>query len=140
MKKEKQFLYVSKNIEGLKIWLENSKNPCFHFATFSNVEAAEKFLRRFGVSLRLKNIYNENVFCFLCDKVFLDAGYFWKKSKLPKDCRRIKALSNGSIVTCYYKKHKNKVKFYRPNPNEKKIYKPLSLDNHIKHQQKYGVY
>lgn len=52
----------------------------------------------------------------------------------------IKALSNGSIVDCYYINNGKDVKFYRCNPNAKKFYKPLPLDEHIAYQKKYGSF
>ena len=64
---------------------------------------------------------------------------FTKKEQLPKKAKAIKALSNGSIVKCYYLRQGKELLFFRPNPNCKEIYKPLSIKKHIKHVLKYGV-
>lgn len=71
------------------------------------------------------------------DRRFRDAG-FCRTEELPKDARPIKALSNGSIVTCYYTNDGETVTIYRPNPNYKDIYKPLPIDQHISHTRIYG--
>lgn len=57
-----------------------------------------------------------------------------------EEAKPIKALSNGSIVDCYYVNDGKDVKFYRCNPNAKKFYKPLSLEEHIAYQKQYGIY
>ena len=57
-----------------------------------------------------------------------------------KRAKKIKALSNGSIVDCLFINDGERVKFYRCNPNAKDFYKPLSLKQHIKFQQIKGVY
>lgn len=67
-------------------------------------------------------------------------GGFWNLSELPDGAKPIKALSNGSIVTCYYTNDGQTIRFYRPNPNAKEVYKPLDLQNHIAHKRIYGVY
>lgn len=57
-----------------------------------------------------------------------------------KRAKKIKALSNGSIVDCLFINDGERVKFYRCNPNAKNFYKPLPLKQHIKFQQTKGVY
>lgn len=52
----------------------------------------------------------------------------------------IKALSNGSIVDCYFINDGKRVKFYRCNPNAKDFYKPMSLEEHIMYQREHGTY
>ena len=67
-------------------------------------------------------------------------GGFWKREDVPADAKPIKALSNGSIVTCYFTNDGETIKFYRPNPNAKEVYKPLSTELHIAHVKTYGCY
>ena len=76
--------------------------------------------------------------CFT-DKIIRDGFYFWKIEDLPEGIKPIKALSNGSIVTCYYKTDKEAV-IYRPNPNAKEVYDPLETAEHIAHKKIYGTY
>lgn len=54
--------------------------------------------------------------------------------------RSIKALSNGSIVDCYVTNDGECVRIYRCNPNSKKFYNPLSIDEHIKFVNAHGIY
>ena len=72
---------------------------------------------------------------------YIDECLFWNKSEIPDDVKPIKALSNGSIVTCYFKNDGETLFFYRPNPNApRSIYNPLELEQHIVHKQIYGSY
>lgn len=70
----------------------------------------------------------------------LGYGGFWKLADLPDGVKPIKALSNGSIVTCYYLTMDDRIELYRPNPNAKEVYKPLDINEHIAHQRIYGTY
>ena len=71
------------------------------------------------------------------DREFRNGG-FSHLEELPEGVKPIKALSNGSIVTCYYHNDGETVTLYRPNPNYKDIYKPLPIDQHIAHVRIYG--
>jgi hypothetical protein len=68
------------------------------------------------------------------------SGGFWKREDVPAEAKPIKALSNGSIVTCYFTNDGETIRFYRPNPNAKGVYKPLELSEHIAHCKTYGTY
>ena len=57
-----------------------------------------------------------------------------------KIAKPIKALSNGSIVDCYFINDGERVRFYRCNPNAKDFYKPLTTEEHIKYQKEFGTY
>lgn len=65
---------------------------------------------------------------------------FWNLNQLPEGAKPIKALSNGSIVTCYFTNDGKTIRIYRPNPNAKDVYKPLNLDDHLAHRRIYGSY
>ena len=67
-------------------------------------------------------------------------GGFWKLSDLPEGAKPFKALSNGSIVTCYFLNDGKEITIYRPNPNAKEVYQPLELKEHIAHRKIYGTY
>ena len=64
----------------------------------------------------------------------------WSLEEVPEGAKPIKALCNGSIVTCYFTNDGETIRFYRPNPNAKNIYHPLSIENHIAHKKIYGSY
>jgi len=57
---------------------------------------------------------------------------FWKMSELPEGVIKFKGLCNGSYVDCYYIHNENGSTVYRPNPNAKEVYNPLTLAEHIK--------
>ena len=65
---------------------------------------------------------------------------FWKLEDLPENAKPFKALSNGSVVTCYFANNGDTIRIYRPNPNAKAIYHPLTIDQHIAHIKIYGLY
>lgn len=139
METVQRFFIYDQEVDGKKAYLELARNLSFHFASFGTLEKASRFLKRFGITLTLERTFS-NGMIFTCNKVFEDAGYFWKKSELPKNVKPIKALSNGSIVDCFYKETKDKVIFYRPNPNAKNVYHPLPLKEHIEYQKQNGTF
>ena len=63
---------------------------------------------------------------------------FWHLSELPDDVRPILGLSNGNLVTCYFRNDGKTVYIYRPNPNAEEVYKPMGLDAHIKYSRENG--
>lgn len=65
-------------------------------------------------------------------------GGFWKLSEVPTQAKPILGHSNGSIVTCYIWNDGKQLHIYRPNPNAKEVYKPLSLEEHIKYMNEHG--
>lgn len=139
MKNEKQRLYIVKQADGSdKIWLEDAKHPTFHFASFKSLDQLNRHLKKFKITLNIVEIRNGFILCE-CSKVFIFRGYFWKIKQIPKRAKKIKALCNGSFVDCYYKTTAKKVFWYRPNPNAKEVYKPLSLEKHIKYSEKIGI-
>lgn len=63
---------------------------------------------------------------------------FWCMDEVPENANMFKGLSNGSLVDCYYIHTKNGSEIYRPNPNAKNVYEPLSLEDHIEYQKING--
>ena len=72
--------------------------------------------------------------CFSCDIEIKDE-YFRDLKILDNECIKYKWLSNWSLVDCYVKVDEKIIRVYRPNPNEKDVYKPLSLTDHIQYQR-----
>lgn len=125
--------------EAGECWLEMADCLGFHFASFKNLNQARKF---FGIfQAKFSPVYADE-FCEVweSDKLFNDGGYFWKKEELPAGAKKIKGLSNGAIVDCFYIIKKDNILFYRPNPNAKRVYRPLSVEEHIKFQSENGIY
>lgn len=117
----------------------------FYFAEFDTVEQLDFFAQMLGFTYTLRE-ERENEQCglwqvFDIDRNINDPGHrgFWKLADLPEGAKPIKALSNGSIVTCYFTNDGETITMYRPNPNAKEIYKPLPLDLHLAHRKIYGL-
>ena len=72
--------------------------------------------------------------------ILIEGGYFWNVEELPEGAKPIKALSNGSLTDCYFTNDGKIITMFRPNPNAKNVYKPLSMQDHIGHENKYGIY
>ena len=118
----------------------------FHLADFDTVQQLDFFAQTLGFTYtaaewkesKQLGIYRE----YTIDRKFADAytGGFWKLEDLPDDTKPVKALSNGSIVTCYYTNDGETITLYRPNPNAKAVYSPLPISEHIAHVKTYGLY
>lgn len=110
------------------------------FCDTLGITKKEKIMRRYMSILpdgSLDNLYQEIKLSI--DKI--EDVSFWLLDEIPEKAKPIKALSNGSIVTCYYFIEKKVLYFYRPNPNAtRNIYNPLSEEQHINHVKIYGLY
>ncbi len=53
---------------------------------------------------------------------------------------KFKCLSNGSIVDGYFLNDGKRIRIYRCNPNAKKFYNPLPIDEHIAFQRTHGCF
>ena len=140
-------IYIYKNKPQQKdytIAITQVNDTMFNIASFANIEQFEFYQKTLGFKTKLFEIINENtekeLKIYISNYKIID-GYFWKLEELPKRAKPIKALSNGSIVTCYYCKNykDNTIIIYRPNPNAKEIYKPLEIEEHIAHSKIYGT-
>lgn len=116
-------------------------------AEFNNKDQPDIFAKTLGFTYELVEEYVDNqggkFQRYTMDKNIVEPfgyGGFWKLEDLPDGVKPIKALSNGSIVTCYYRTMDDRIEFYRPNPNAKEVYKPLDIELHIAHQKIYGSY
>lgn len=144
MKEYNQIVFKDDEIYIKELGLANY----WHFATFSSVKQLMKFQKRLGIKLEidflnggtLDDLKRGILIGKIKNFIFKDKEYFWRLSDLPKGVKKIKLLSNGSIVDGYFKKYKNKILFYRPNPNAKAIYKPLTISKHIEFQKENGIY
>lgn len=142
----KIFIYKNKpEQKDYKIVIEEANSWQFNIASFENIKQFEFFRQTLGFKIKLKQILHENTEKEV--KIYwtnynIVSSPFWSLDELPKKAKPIKALSNGSIVTCYYNKnYKTKtITIYRPNPNAKNIYDPLELQEHISHTKIYGLY
>ncbi len=117
----------------------------YYFAEFANLDQLNQFAATLGFSYELREtreterfgkyeVYN------ISHKI--DNGWhgFFSLDELPENTKPFKALSNGSNVTCYFANDGKTITIYRPNPNSKEVYKPLSHNEHIAHKRIYGTY
>lgn len=63
---------------------------------------------------------------------------FWHLHELPEGVKPIKAMSNGSMVTCYFRTMEHDVEFYRPNPNAKEVYDAMPWEEAKKVREENG--
>ena len=132
------------SIQDAKVVLHLDWN--WYFGRFGSMEQLEELARFLGFTYELveeretvnNGIYREYTMSHEIDSP-CDGG-FWKVSDLPEEVKPFKALSNGSIVTCYSLNDGQVIHIYRPNPNAKEVYKPLNLQDHIVHCKQYGTY
>ena len=137
-----------KNRYKIVLWRADEYKYMYHLASFSNVEQLEMFLQRMGVTYTYEKTLNEGdeeneIKIYKTNYAILDARVpFWRLEDLPKNAIKFKALSNGEIVDCYFKKFKRTktIYIYRPNPNAKEIYNPLPLQEHRAFKLLYGTY
>lgn len=57
---------------------------------------------------------------------FLKSEYFWKLEELPEGCKPIEVTCNGSDVCGFVRKVDDVITFFRPNPNAKEVYVPMT--------------
>lgn len=96
---------------------------------FTYTKRKESYSHRFG-------IYQE----FDISHRFAEGNAFKSLDQLPDGAKPFKALSNGSIVTCYFVNDGEAITIYRPNPNAKAVYEPMNIWDHIRHCARYGTY
>lgn len=112
-------------------------NGFYHFAEMHTIEQLEKFSNMLGFTYTLEEVSQSEEHGkyrrYSISRTIDDrcGGGFWKLSDIPDDVKPFKALSNGSIVDCYFLNDGETIHIYRPNPNAKEVYKPLSLEDHI---------
>ena len=118
----------------------------WHAAEFDSVEQLDLFAQTLGFTYTAESWKETERFGILREYKLshrIEAqkcGGFWSLDELPEGAKPIKALSNGSIVTCYFTNDGETIRFYRPNPNAHAIYHPLSIEEHIVHRRIYGTY
>lgn len=82
-----------------------------------------------------------DVVFYQLDKSIKDdsSGGFMSLEELEKKTdgrtlKKVKGLSNGSIVDCYVEILHDIVNIYRPNPNAKEVYKPMDFDTEMEYR------
>ena len=116
----------------------------WHFADMNDMSQLNKLADTLGFTFTLeeeKKFFNGgNYSRYSMNREIVNGKGFWSVDELPADAKQIKALSNGSIVDCYFTNNGETITIYRPNPNAKNVYQPLSTPDHISHCKKFGTY
>lgn len=107
----------------------------YHFAEMDTIEQLERFSKKLGFSYTMEEAsYSEEYGAFAKYRLthsIDDINSFSNLSEVPTSAKPFKALSNGSIVDCYFLNDGKTIHIYRPNPNAKNVYKPLDIRDHI---------
>lgn len=121
-------------------------NGMWHVADFQTETQLQLFAKTLGFSYTLIDERDHHVFGkireYRLDRKICDASHipFRSLKEIPEIAKPIKALSNGSIVTCYFTNDGETIRIYRPNSNCPEIHQPLPLNEHISHHKKFGIY
>lgn len=110
-----------------------------NIASFRTREQLDRYCKAIGVTYTIHEEH-EGYRSYNLSHNFRETKGFFKLADVPKDCKPMKMLCNGSIVDCFFRTMERDVEIYRPNPNSKEVYKPLELDEHIAFQNKNGIY
>lgn len=150
MKNFGSYMTILENLvdpQDMKIAIyDNGNRFGYHVASFNSMEKFHRFVRMRGlpetytVEESRRNWDKQFSFCRLPHTIYGNGKSFNRLEDLPENAHPILALSNGSIVTCYFTNDGSTVRIYRPNPNCKDIYHPLPLMEHIAYQRLYGCF
>lgn len=113
------------------------KDNMFHLGRFPSMDKLKEFLDFAGLELGEVTEDRDTGLCgqyksWNIDYDVMDV-HFDDVKILPQGAKSFRGLSNGSLVTCYlYNDTENKIlNIYRPNPNNKEIYDPMTTEEHI---------
>ena len=119
------------------------RDNMFYLAEFSSVEQLDEFARMMGFAYTQRKSETSRRFGWYreydLDRKFKDWYGFNRLDQLPEGAKPFLGLSNGSVVTCYFTNDGETITIYRPNPNAHEVYQPLPLEEHIKHQMRFGI-
>lgn len=127
-----------------KYWLIHDGQ--FLFAEFDDEDQLKIFAEKLGFTYSLTNedpkhpdfgLYRT----YELSVEIVDTKYhFWSLDELPAGAKPIWALSNGSVVECYFCNIEGKIMWYRPNPNAKEVYKPMSHNQQMGYHMCNGIF
>lgn len=137
--RSKTFVYVIDKPNEMQYPIAIKDDRFGNIASFWTMEQFDRFCKTLGISYTLMQ---ERPGCreYAMSHNFRETQGFWKAEEIPAGCTPMKLLSNGSVVDGYFRTTEHEVEIYRPNPNSKEVYKPLTLEEHIAFQNKNGIY
>lgn len=112
----------------------DSGNPMFQIAEFRTMEQ----LRRFAEKLHFEFSFDGHE--GRCSKILTDDIAPYISDEKPDGAEYLWSLSNGSIVRNWFMEQDGVICVHRINGNNKKLYRPLPLDEHIRFQRENGIY
>lgn len=111
----------------------------WYFAEFQNEYQLNEFLQLTGITITKteeRKMQNGGLFeRYDIDYELDNHGHFSNLDQIPDGAKKIKGLSNGSIVDCYFTTNNKVLKVYRPNPNCDKVYKKMPLDEELEYRR-----
>lgn len=113
----------------------------WHFGRFPTMEKLQEFLDFAGLKATLVESYKTRWYGeykkWVVKEGVVEHGFVNLKN-LPEGAKKFIGLSNGELVECYLLNDGENLHVYRPNPNCKDIYKPLSIEEHIAYKRENG--
>lgn len=105
----------------------------WHFSRMDTRKQLDAFCKMLGIKMTEKTIDNEIVKYYRTDTALIDMSNltFWNLTDVPSTATKIKGLSNGSIVDCYFLREGDRLTIYRPNPNAKNVYKKMEFEKEL---------
>ena len=117
-----------------------TKGACAYCA-FHTEKGFNQFIKIANLKLENPRIVESEecgkVFTYIIDAEIIETS-FWDSTDIPVGANKFKGLSNGSYVDCYYVHTDNGSIIFRPNPNAKEVYKPLTLQEHLAYSRVNG--
>ena len=104
-------------------------NGMWHFSRCETMEHLNSFCELLNITYSF-NSENDYIKFYKTNTVLNDMS-FWELNEIPKHAKKIKGLSNGIIVDCYFTKENDLLTIYRPNPNAKKVYKKMDFKKEL---------
>jgi hypothetical protein len=121
------------------------RNHQWHMGNINNRNELNDFLKFFEITLeKIGESYNEywgKTERFRPSKDIVEHGKgYWTLEQLQefaagRKLKKVKGMSNGSLVDCYIGIGENNIEVYRPNPNAKNVYIPMELKKSISYKK-----
>lgn len=109
------------------------RKNCQEFTAYNTEKWFQDFCNRHNITLEKIeehiDIYKKKTIIYKSN-ANIHEKYFTDINQLPPNAKKYTWLCNGSLVDCYYTADT----IYRPNPNCKDIYIPLTIKEHIAFQ------
>lgn len=143
-----------KSKKGLFVTYTEKKGDCgyhyyvmsgaFNYTAFKTVKSFGDWIKRFNLKLKFigRGLLREDDSEFkeyaVCSEGNINECSFWSMEEIPNEAIKFIDLSNGNYVDCYYYNDGDDSFVFRPNPNSKDVYKPLSLDEYLEFSKLNG--